>query len=836
MRGMAAYAATSILTGGNLMKKLIRTLAAALAAATLLASTSFAAPPGGMPGGAPDAPPAGDGGFNLGDFVPPGGDSGPAKVFDIETFTDCGNIQNKEAVTALVDLELLNGIEQADKSLAFQPSGTLTRAQMAKLASLAVTLISGEKTEGKAKFTDTTGNWAEDYVAYCADKGMIDGYGNGTFGPNAKVTGVQLAKVLVSAMGVKDGLTGDNWKNNVSKAAQEKGLLEGFTGDLDKEITRDNAALLIYNALKASDGTAALPKLTVAKAGTYDTLTIGKNELLMAPGKGVALIVDGANVDLEQGKTYEKVTVAVAEKNPVGDYNFRQAIYAGKDGYDASKSISALAGGTVGKTSAKDVTISSSETDSRGKSAINGIYVDGGEYTVNGADIQLNGNGCNDFVGYSAGLMASGGTLVVDGAKVTNKGAVRTAAVVDKGGKLIVKNSELTVSDGTLPADYVPSFTPGDMMEAPWMTGVKGNNRATNLLGTDSIGAYINTTITAEKWGVLSSDNCTRGNLVGINSTVQTTNDTTDGYGSLVIGDAAGTFLGTTVDVGGYGSYIMAGNMTYGDSTVEAVKELNQRLGLGLTDEEIAALGVKSSSITAGRSAFLQTGAGNINISGNTSITSKWAVFAIKGASSTINVEGGTIKSTGDNIILQMMDNDDPGAMNGSYEDKTTVPAKDSGHDLTKAVAGEDVLATFKGMKLEGDFFNGVRGDQTGGMFNPNKVLRNLKVTLDGTTLTGQVSASTVKHVGKVTEANYQELGHVTNTASAAINNGVLVELKNNSAWTVTETSYLTSLTIGTGCAVSAPAGKTLTMTVDGVATPIAAGQTYTGAIVLTVS
>lgn len=817
------------------MKKLIRTLAAALAAAILLTSTGFAAPPGGMPGGAAGAPPAGDGGFNLGDFTP-GGNSGPAKVFDIETFTDCGDIRNKEAVTALVDLELLNGIEQADKSLAFQPSGTLTRAQMAKLASLAVTLISGEKTEGKAKFTDTAGNWAEDYVAYCADKGMIDGYGNGTFDPNAKVTGVQLAKVLVSAMGVKDGLTGSGWKDAVSKAAKEKGLLEGFTGDLNGEITRDDAALLIYNALKASDGTAALPKLTVATAGTYDTLTIGKNELLMAPGKGVALIVDGANVDVEQGKTYEKVTVAVAGKNPVGDYNFRQGIYAGKNGYDASKSLTALVGGTVGKTSAKDVTISSSETDSRGKSAINGIYVDGGEYTVNGADIQLSGNGCNDFVGYSAALMASGGTLVVDGAKVTNKGAVRTAAVVDNGGKLIVKNSELTVSDGTLPADYIPTFTPGDMMEAPWMTGVKGNNRATNLLGTDSIGAYINTTVTAEKWGVLSSDNCTRGNIVGINSTVQTTNNTTDGYGSLVIGNAAGTFLGTTVNVGGYGSYIMGGDMTYGDSTVEAVKALNQRLGLGLTDEEIAALGVKSSSITAGRSAFLQTGAGNISISGNTSITSKWAVFAIKGASSTINMEGGSVKSTGDNIILQMLDNDDPGAMNGSYEDAATVPAKDSDHDLTKAVAGEDVLATFKGMKLEGDFFNGVRGDQTGGMFNPGKVLRNLKVTLDGSTLTGQVSASTVKHVGKVTEANYQELGHVTNTASAAINNGVLVELKNSSKWTVTETSYLTGLTVGTGCSVSAPAGKTLTMTVDGVATPIAAGQTYTGAIVLTVS
>lgn len=817
-----------------MMKKLIRALAAALAAATLLVSTSFASPLPDMGG----TPPAGDGGFNLGDFAP-GGSSGPVEVNDIKTFTDCDGIRNQEAVTALVELGLFNGVGQADGSLAFEPTGELNRGAMAKLAALAVTLISGEKIEGEAKFTDTAGRWSEDYVAYCADKGMIDGDGNGTFRPNDSVTGLELAKVLVAAMGVKDGLTGSGWDANVRRAAQEKGLLEGIAADLSKALTRDDAARMIYNALKASDGTSVLPRLTVAEAGTYDKLTIGENELLMAPGKGVNLIVDGRNVDMERGKTYENATVAVTEKNMVDDYNFRQGIYAGKDGYDESKSVAGLVSGTVGKTSAENVKISSNETDSRGKYAVNGIYVgNGGNYTVKNAEIELNGNGCNDFIGYGSALMASGGTLVVDGAKVTNKGAVRTAAVVDKGGKLIVKNSELTVSDGELPEDYVPTFVPGEMMECPWMTGGKGNNRATNLLGEDSTGAYINTTVTAEKWGVLSSDNCTRGNLVGINSTLQTTNTTKDGYGSLVIGSAKGTFYGATVKVGGYGSYIMAGDITYGDSTVENVTKLNQELGLGLTDAEITALGVKSSSIDAGRSAFLQTGAGNIDISGKTSVTSEWAVFAIKGASSSITVDGSkgaTLKSTKDNIILQMMDNDDPGSMTGSYEDKTTVPEKDAGHDLTKAAAGSDVLATFKDMTLEGDFFNGVRGDQTGGMFNPDKVLRNLQVTLDGSTLTGQVSASTVKHAGKVTEANYQELGHVTNTPCAAVNNGVLVELKNASRWTVTETSYLTSLTVGEGCTVSAPAGKTLTMTVDGVETAVAAGQSYTGAIVLTV-
>jgi len=55
------------------------------------------------------------------------------------------------------------------------------------------------------------------------------------------------------------------------------------------------------------------------------------------------------------------------------------------------------------------------------------------------------------------------------------------------------------------------------------------------------------------------------------------------------------------------------------------------------------------------------------------------------------------------------------------------------------------------------------------------------------------------------------------------------------SSWTVTDTCYLTSLTLAEGATVSAPAGQTVTMTVDGVSTAIGEG-TYSGKIVLSVS
>jgi hypothetical protein len=98
----------------------------------------------------------------------------------------------------------------------------------------------------------------------------------------------------------------------------------------------------------------------------------------------------------------------------------------------------------------------------------------------------------------------------------------------------------------------------------------------------------------------------------------------------------------------------------------------------------------------------------------------------------------------------------------------------------------------------------------------------------------GVITASAARYAkDALTSADYKLVSEVKNTPGAAVNNGVIVGLY-NSTWTVTGTSYLTSLTIGDGSSVVAPKGQKLTMTVDGAAKPIKAGG-YEGAIVLNV-
>ncbi|MFD5478621.1 hypothetical protein [Streptomyces hawaiiensis] len=121
------------------------------------------------------------------------------------------------------------------------------------------------------------------------------------------------------------------------------------------------------------------------------------------------------------------------------------------------------------------------------------------------------------------------------------------------------------------------------------------------------------------------------------------------------------------------------------------------------------------------------------------------------------------------------------------------------------AVHTSDAAATFSSIALKGDFYNGMRGG------------KNMVLTFEDSTVRGVISASKAQHgVSSIDASNFHELGMVTNTAQPAVNNGVIVQLNSGSTWTVTGTSYLTKLVVDDDAAVSAPRGKSVTLTVDG--------------------
>ncbi|MGH3294566.1 MAG: hypothetical protein ACRDP7_22465 [Trebonia sp.] len=90
-----------------------------------------------------------------------------------------------------------------------------------------------------------------------------------------------------------------------------------------------------------------------------------------------------------------------------------------------------------------------------------------------------------------------------------------------------------------------------------WMLAIDGDVRATNLLGNNSVAAYVNSSVSSESRGVLSTDSGSDYTLVAVNSVV--TNTGLSGYGTYVIGNATEYLLGTRFDVGTYATITRAG-------------------------------------------------------------------------------------------------------------------------------------------------------------------------------------------------------------------------------------------------------------------------------------
>ena len=183
--------------------------------------------------------------------------AGAADVY--EDFTDKDEIQNKEAVATMVTLGVFEG--KNDGSY-FDPTGTVTRAEMAKI--VAVSLSGGvDPVTGSGsntvKFSDVpTTHWAYKYISFCVQQNIIAGRGDGTFGPEDPVTGSQAAKMFLCALGYSaeyHGLVGNDWEINTNVLANQNAkLYDGLNGiDASAGLSRDNTAQMAYNAVQADE-------------------------------------------------------------------------------------------------------------------------------------------------------------------------------------------------------------------------------------------------------------------------------------------------------------------------------------------------------------------------------------------------------------------------------------------------------------------------------------------------------------------------------------------------------------------------------------------------------
>ena len=190
-----------------------------------------------------------------------------ASAVNASDFTDADEIVNKDAVSTMTALGIINGKEDGSY---FDPTGNVTRAEMAKMLCVAINggvdPVLGVK--DTPTFTDIKGTWAESYIEYCAANGIIAGRGNNKFDPTGTVSATEAAKMLLGVLGYsaeKSGLVGNDWAINTNVLANQNGLYKKLSNlNANTLLTRDNAAQMIYNALDAN-------MVELNAAGNYTT-------------------------------------------------------------------------------------------------------------------------------------------------------------------------------------------------------------------------------------------------------------------------------------------------------------------------------------------------------------------------------------------------------------------------------------------------------------------------------------------------------------------------------------------------------------------------------------
>lgn len=558
----------------------------------------------------------------------------------------------------------------------------------------------------------------------------------------------------------------------------------------------------------------------IDKTAFYSSLTIADKASITAPeGKAVVMTVDGVNKEMIPGTYTGEVVLNVVDVINEGGYEFKTILCVSDNRILDEKSVmAAVINGDVSDTSIKGAKIVSEEE------CVNGIYVTGNfVYVIDSPVIDMTGNGGNDFVGYGAAVMATGNAKVTNKARIKTTGAVRTAVFAGGNSELIINDSEIEVFNGKLPDDYTFTVAPGKMKEVPWPLGLIGNCRATNLVGR-AVARYNNSVIRAQGWGCLSTDAVEKCELHVTNCTLETIES---GYGAYSISDCHDYFSGCHFKVKDIGLIIEGeASGTFTDKTI----------------------------VDSGRFGVMMhsgSGGGVMTIDKKSVINSGSSAIQVKGRGTKIVVDDAELYP-GNGILIQTMENDDPilGTLGkpGGADDPGAggLPMPGGGPDGPGGPGGpggglggppqgggapgqaqqfsKDVEVELKNANLKGDIFHGMTA------------FGQMLLLLSNVNLEGAISTTNVTHSkGQPTQEMYYLIGEVDNTlCPSATDYGLKLTVVDGSKWTVTETSYIDSLTLTDWSEIVPPSGKTLIMYINGNKTDINPGS-YKGRITLEV-
>ena len=536
-------------------------------------------------------------------------------------------------------------------------------------------------------------------------------------------------------------------------------------------------------------------EITISEDVIYeDGVIITEDAVISAAEDGytVVMTVDGVQYDIEAGEydgyvvlEYTKYVIDYYESHGSEDAQYMTvalSIKADEDGnnyidyeesvesalvdvefvYDEDGNLTGISGGSI--TSYGDY--------------FGGVRVgEGADFTVDGIDITLYGNGGNDFTGIGAAIaVCDDSVITVNDSSIYTEGALRSACFAGDESTLYVNTT--SIETHSLWDEYgvslqEVSIDTAGMTTPPTGLGVYGNNRANNVVDYASA-YYTECTIYADSWGAMGCDD------------VESAEDE----------DQFQYFTDCTIYVAnaGYGAYSIGYIWDMVDGTDITVEN---GLGIAVAAEGSVKL-YNGSTITSGRIGIVtHQGLGavsNIVVTEDSSIVSEYTSILVKERASAITISDGATLTSNSGAIIQAVENDDSGA--GSLQGDETITV-----DIEDTVLTGDILQSLADVPFT--------------------------VTITDATVTGAISTATETYSNGGTVDTYEDVGIIVNNVLEATDDELNVILSEDALWVVTETSYLDSLEVAATAEIDG------IVTVDGVIVDVTSGGEYEGEIVV---
>ena len=171
----------------------------------------------------------------------------------------------KEIVVSYPDTKQLDPTKDATRAevAAMVYQALVDRNQVSEVNSDYIVSATPDDNQPKT-FPDIQNHWAKPFIEGLLDKGLISGFGDGTFKPNEKMTRAQYAALLVKAFDPEPKREAKNfldvsdksWAKDVIQKAYRGGFLSGYPGDMFRQgdnVERVQVLVSLVNGLELSE-------------------------------------------------------------------------------------------------------------------------------------------------------------------------------------------------------------------------------------------------------------------------------------------------------------------------------------------------------------------------------------------------------------------------------------------------------------------------------------------------------------------------------------------------------------------------------------------------------